>query len=76
MLNSFNYHSWEVSMDWMAQEDSITTIPLRQSCSKCIGDSVIANDFKKIAIHSSQYLFCDVKTLILHSCQSCFFQKH
>lgn len=76
MLNSFNYHPWDVSMDWVAQKDSITTTPLRQSFSKCIWDSVIANNFKEFAIHSSQNLFCDVKTLILHSCQSCFFQKH
>lgn len=60
----------------MDQEDSITTIPWRQFFPKCIWDLVIANDFKNIATHFSQYLFCDVQTLILHSCQSGFFQKH
>lgn len=76
MLNSSNYHPKDVSMDWMAQEDSITITPLRQSLSKCIWVPVIANNFKYIATQSSQCLFCDVKTLILNSCQSCFFQKH
>lgn len=76
MLNSSNYHPKDVSKDWMAQEDSITTSPFRQSSPKYIWDSVIANNFENDAPDSSQYLFGYVKTLILHPCQSCFFQKH
>lgn len=65
MLNSSDYHRTSDSTDWMYQGDSITSSQVRQPFLKCIWDSE-ANNFKDIATHSSQYLFCDVKTLILY----------
>lgn len=63
MLNSSDYQCDGNSTEWIYQEYSITATLLRQPFLNCTWDSD-SNNFEAIATHSSQYLFCDVKTLI------------